>query len=285
MSQLRLKRFSRGIALAGLTLFFSTGMAPAQEKPHRVVSLNLCADQLLLELADREQIASLSPLVTDRSISFLADKAIGLPVNQGTSESILFSGADLVLGGSFGQQNLTALLRKQGLEVLPLRPWESLEQGREEIRLVARRVGHPERGEELIAKINAALERTKAIVPQKRSILTYYRRGWVPASNSLMGEILQHMGFTQHQNTLGLDDGGAARLENIIASPPDYMLVEDDAGQVVDNGSALLVHPALAEVAPPERRLTMPGKLAICGGPSTPAAIDWLAAQVREKVR
>jgi iron complex transport system substrate-binding protein len=285
MPQLRHKRFSLRTALAGLVLFFGTVATPAQERLQRVVSLNLCADQLLLALADREQIASLSPLVMDRSISFLTDEAAGLPVNGGKGEAILFSGADLVLAGTYGQQARTALLRGQGMDVLPLGPWQSLEHGREQIRTVARRLGHPERGEALIAEIDAALRRAKNIVSPRRSILTYYRRGWVPDSNSLIGELLQHMGFTLHQRTLGLDQGGVARLESIVASPPEYLLVDDDAGQVVDNGSALLVHPALADVAPSNRRLTMPGKLAICGGPSTPAAIDALAAQVRAKVR
>ncbi|MCB5177616.1 ABC transporter substrate-binding protein [Microvirga lenta] len=285
MPQLCHKRISGPLALAALVLLFGTGSVPAAQKPQRVVSLNLCTDQMLLALADREQIASLSPLAVDRSLSFLADEAEGLPMNEGKGEAILFGGADLVLTGSFGHYNRTSLLEGQGLEVLALDPWPSLEQGREQIRTVARRLGHPERGEALIADIDAALGRTKDIVPDGRSILHYQRRGWVPASASLMGEILQHMGFTLHQDRLGLSGGGVARLEEIVTRPPDYMLMEDDAGRAVDNGSALLVHPALTESVPPERRLSMAGRLEICGGPSTPAAIDALAEEVRKKVR
>jgi iron complex transport system substrate-binding protein len=36
---------------------------------------------------------------------------------------------------------------------------------------------------------------------------------------------------------------------------------------------------------PPERRLHLPARLPICGGPATPVAIDTLAAEVRAKVR
>ena len=285
MPQLRHKGFPGWALLAGLVLFFGTGSATAQQKPQRVVSLNLCADQLLLALADREQIASLSPLVRDRSISFLAEQAEGLPTNVGKGEAILFSSADLVLAGTYGQHSRTALLRGQGLEVMPLEPWRSLDHGREQIRLVAHRLGHPDRGEALIREIDAALQRTRSIVPAQRSILTYYRRGWVPASNSLVSEMLRHMGFTMHQDTLGMSSGGVAQLETIVALPPDYLLMDEDAGRTVDNGSALLAHPALADTVPAHRRLIMPGRLAICGGPSTPAAIDALGAQVRAKVR
>lgn len=284
MPQLCLGRISRGIWLAAAICIAGPPDAVAQA-PQRVVSLNLCADQLLLALGDRSQIASLSPLARDPEISFLSQETSGLPVNDGKGESILFGGADLVLAGAFGQQARTALLTRQGLDVLSLAPWSSVADGREQIRMVAARLGHPERGEALIGEIDAALARTTDIVPSGRSILVYYRRGWVPASDSLVGELLRHMGFTLHQDALGLDRGGVARLETLVEAPPDYLLMDEDAGRTVDNGSALLSHPALARVVPPSRRLVIPGRLTICGGPSTPALIDTLAAEIREKVR
>ena len=68
--------------------------------------------------------------------------------------------------------------------------------------------------------------------------------------------------------------------------PPDFMLVDEASSQaVVDGGTALFAHPALAEAVPLKRRLVVPGRLTICGGPSTPAAIDILRAEVAAKVR
>lgn len=285
MPQLRLERFSRWIWLAALALSLDVGAAQAQQRPQRVVSLNLCTDQLLLALADRDQIASLSYLARDPSISFLADRAAGLPLNEGRAEAILFARADFVLSGTYGQQNQVSLLRRQGLDVLTLGPWTGLEEGREQIRSLARRLGHPERGEALIVEIHAALERARNVVPRRRSILVYDRGGWITASNSPLNEILLHMGFALHQDALGLHEGGMARLETIVTSPPDFMLVDENTRRSVDNGTALFVHPALVAAVPLERRLVLPGRLAICEGPATPAAIDALVAEVRAKVR
>jgi iron complex transport system substrate-binding protein len=67
--------------------------------------------------------------------------------------------------------------------------------------------------------------------------------------------------------------------------PPDFMLVDAASSQAVDNGTALFAHPALAAAVPPEWRLALPGQFTICGGPSTPVAIDMLSAAVRAKVR
>lgn len=285
MLQLWLGRFSRRMWPICIALLLGSGAVGAQTKPRRVVSLNLCTDEMLLAFGDREQIASLSFLVKDPSISIMVDEARGLPVNDGRAESILFEGADLVLTGTYGQYNQAALLKAQGLRVMTLGPWTSLADGREQIRAMASTLGHPERGEALLAAIDAALGRTKDIAAGKPTVLVYDRGGWVSATNSPLNELLVHMGFRLHQEALGLPLGGMARLESIVTSPPDYLLVDEDAGSAVDNGTALFSHPALTNAVPLARRLVVPGKLTICGGPSTPAAIDALAAEVRAKVR
>ncbi|WP_445502523.1 ABC transporter substrate-binding protein [Microvirga sp. G4-2] len=250
-----------------------------------MVSLNLCTDEMLLTLADRDQIASLSFLIKDPSISFMTEQAQELPVNDGRAETILFSGPDLVLSGTYGQQGQAALLKAQGLKVLTLGPWTSLKEGQEQIRTMARALGHPERGEALISRIDAALQRTKDIVQGEPSVLVYDRGSWVSSTDSPMNELLIHMGFKPHQQALGLPHGGMARLETIVTTPPDFLLLDDDSDKAVDNGTALFVHPALVHAVPLERRLVVPRKLTICGGPSTPAAIDALAAEIRAKVR
>ncbi|HEY8384007.1 MAG TPA: ABC transporter substrate-binding protein [Microvirga sp.] len=273
------------LAALALAALVNGALAQASVRPQRIVSLNLCADQLLLALADRQQIASLSPLARDPSLSFLAREAEAVPINGGRGEAILMSGADLVLMGRFGSHLKRELLERQGLAVMALEPWRSLDQGRQQIRAVAGRIGHPDRGERLIAAMDAALARSRGIVAGRRSILTVYRRGYVASEESITGEILRHMGFALHQEALGLRRGGLARLESIVAMPPDYALLDEASERAVDNGSALLVHPAFLDAVPRERRLTIPGHLTICGGPSTPQAIESLAAEVRAKVR
>jgi iron complex transport system substrate-binding protein len=254
-------------------------------RPQRIVSLNLCADQLLVALADREQVLSLSPLVRDASVSYFLEEGASYPANGGKGETILFTGADLVITGRWGAGATRDLLMRQGFRVVPLDVWQSLEGGRQQIREVARLIGQAERGERLVAAIDAALERARGIVPPGRSVLSVHRRGWVQGTDSVLSEILRHMGFTLHQQRLGLGAGGMARLERLVVEPPDYAVMDEGVGEAVDNGSAFLVHPALSDAIPRERRLQVPGRLLICGGPSTPAAIDALAAEVRLKVR
>ena len=156
-----------GLLASGL---FAAGVA-AHEAPQRVASLNLCADQLVLQLADREQIASLSALAKDRSISFLADAVGGIPP-QSESEVVLFDRIDLVLVGRYGTALKRSLLERHAVPVLVLDVWTDLAMGREQIRVVAKRLGHPERGEGLIAIDAAWLGRGTRARPRASSPTT-----------------------------------------------------------------------------------------------------------------
>lgn len=271
------------LAICGLVASAVAQAAPAT--PGRVVSLNLCTDQLLLWLARPDQIASLSPLARDASLSFLAGEAARFPPNAGRGEAILIGGADLVLAGPFDGGARLAMLRRFELPVMTLGLWTSLAQGREQVMALGRALGNPDRAAELVARMDAALARAKDAAPARRSVLVLQRRGYTSGETSILDELLRHMGLEPHAAALGLPSGGVVPLERLIAAPPDYLLMAASDAAAVDQGSALLRHPALAQAVPPERRLVLPDRLTICGGPSTPEAIDALADEIRRKVR
>ena len=72
--------------------------------PQRVVSLNLCTDQLLLMLLPRERIVMLSQLATDRSLSWMAAQAEGIERFDGSVESIVRLAPDLILSGTLASR-------------------------------------------------------------------------------------------------------------------------------------------------------------------------------------
>ncbi len=251
--------------------------------PQRIASLNKCADQLLVTLVEPSRIASVSPIATDE-FSFLAERLKDLPANSGRGESILLSNADLVLAGAFESHVRRHLLARQGFEVVVLNAWTRLDDGKEQIRALSRRLGTEAQGERLIGDIDAALARSRAIAPAPRSVLVLHRRGYTPGDSTILEEIIRHMGLVPYSEPLGLPHGGMVSLERLVADPPDYILISESDRTGVDQGSALLWHPALLAAVPAERRLYVPANLTICGGPSTPYAIDALAAEVRAKV-
>ena len=253
--------------------------------PKRIVSANLCADELLLALADRGQIASVSRLSGDPALSAVAGQVADIPKNRGSAEDMARLDGDLILTGAFLAPLTRRILSERGSDHLALPPWRNLAEGLAQIRSVAAKVGHPERGEALIARIEQARDALKGLSPHRRSFLVLHRRGYVPGRATLVVEMAELAGMRDISGDLGLAQGGFARLEHVLTARPDFLIVSGEARAPDDQGSALLVHPALAALYPPERRIVVPDQLSLCAGPSTPVLLERLAVEMRAKLR
>ena len=87
--------------LVGLACL-STGPLPAlADGPTRIVSMNVCTDQLLVELVDPERIASISYLAADARSLAIADRVQGLHLNHGAAEEIVALHPDLIVTSQF----------------------------------------------------------------------------------------------------------------------------------------------------------------------------------------
>src|SRR5438445_263559 len=134
----------------------------AADAPKRVVSFNQCGDQLVVALANPEQIAGLSPYAADRSLSVVADKARAFPRLDWQAESTIALGPDLVLIGQNDRPVTKHILRSQGLRLYEIALIADINVARQQVIEVAALLGHPERGEKLIAEIEAARARLHA---------------------------------------------------------------------------------------------------------------------------
>ena len=67
-------------------------------KPRRIVSLNMCTDELVLRLANPEAIASVTWLSQDPRNANMAEAARRIPANHGLVEQVLAFRPDLEIG-------------------------------------------------------------------------------------------------------------------------------------------------------------------------------------------
>lgn len=274
-------------SLALVTTCYAAPFAQAEILPRRVVSANLCTDQLVLALADPDQIVSLSPFSRDPSMSYLHEQAMQFPQNRGTAEDLVKLDADLVLVGSFDARYTRELLQRRGLAFLAVPPWGSHQQGLEQIRLVAKALGHVERGDALIGRIEAALQRLRAQSAGRSTqptALIVSRRGFVYHAGPT-AEIIKAAGLTDLAASIGLPPSGYVTMEQLIALKPDFLIVSEKEIAAKDQGQAFLAHPALVDLWPQQRRLVAPGHLTICGGPSNVELIETMGGEIATKVR
>src|SRR5262245_52429362 len=147
-----------GMAAAVLSAVATDAADSPSPKPQRVVSLNLCVDELVLRLAERKNIASVTWLVRQRS-STVADLATGITLNHGLAEEVIPLNPDLVLAGIYTTRTAVALVKRAGIRLIDLDVPESLDAVREQIRQVGEILGEPAKAARIVADMDARLSK------------------------------------------------------------------------------------------------------------------------------
>jgi iron complex transport system substrate-binding protein len=247
----------------------------------RIASINLCTDQLLIALADPPQILGLSPYSRDPARSWAAAQANSFPRLSGAAEDVLMLQPDVVVAGRFTKLATRELLKDKGLRVVEFDVARSLDDARKQIRLMGEVTGHPDRASAEIDRLDAAMAHVRKLAARKPyRVLAVSRRGWISGSDSLTSSLLANVGLSNAAGDLGIKSGRFASLETIINLKPDFILVSDDSGFAEDEGSALLLHPALERFYPASKRIVIPERLTVCGGPMLSEAMDRLASEL-----
>ena len=269
-------------ALAGLIALAASSSASSAADSPRLVSMNVCTDQLVLALADPGQILGLSRFSRDGWQGPSAVDISRYPLLSGGAEDILLIKPDLVVASAFDKRATRDLLKAKGLRLAELSVPRTLDEARQQIREVGDLLGHPDRAAAEIARLDAALARARAAVAQRNfRVLPLSRRGWVAGSDSFVGSLLGEAGLRSAAGDLGFAYGGFASLETIVQLRPDFIVVSRAGNVARDDGQAFLLHPALQRFYPPEKRIVIPERMTECGGVMLADALDALAAEIR----
>src|SRR5437868_8228570 len=137
------------------------GMAAALP---RIASMNVCTDQLLLPLADPEQILGLSPFSRDAWQSWAADGARKYLRLSGGAEDVLVLKPDVVVASLFDKRSTRELLKAQGLRVTEFSVPRNLDEVKAQIRKMGEIAGHSDRATAEIVRIDGAVARARNVV-------------------------------------------------------------------------------------------------------------------------
>ncbi|MGB3738318.1 MAG: ABC transporter substrate-binding protein [Pontixanthobacter sp.] len=243
----------------------------ARDKYPTIVSLNPCTDAILAEVTGQGQLRAVSHYSQDaKSTSMDLATARQYPATGGTVEEIVALAPDMVVGSSFMAPATRAALTDLGIRVETVGIAASIDDSRAQIADLADMTGHPEKGAALIARIDAAVRDTQTDHP--RSAVLWQPAGIVAGEGALVGELLAIAGFTSHSAAMGLGQADYLSLEQVLADPPDVLLL---AGQ--ERGQH---HPALGTLAK-TGAIDVAGfssSLLYCGGPTIIRALGRLRA-------
>lgn len=251
--------------------------APAAAQPQRVVSMNLCTDQLALLLAAPGQLVSVSYLAHDPNNTRMAEAARALPANYGLAENIVTLRPDLVLAGRYSATATVAMLQRLGVPVVVFEVENSLDDVAHALRRMGEVLGRQAEAEALIARFDADRAALGARVAGRGAARAglWYAGGYTGGRNGLSGAILAAAGLDTIADELGLPWGGRIALEQLLLSAPDHLVTgRRYAGH--SEAQALLDHPALRALS--AHGTTMADRDWVCGTPHVLAAVAELIA-------
>jgi iron complex transport system substrate-binding protein len=257
-------------ALAAALLIWSAAAAAA---PTRVVSLNLCTDELVLLLAAPGQLASVSFLGADSHETALAPRARGLPTNNGRLDSVVALAPDLVFTGGGSDRYARELAARLGLRVVDVPPPSSIADIRHNIATVAAALGRDAAGAALIARFDTELGPVPGLA---QSALLLGGGGTTAGANGVGAQLLRHAGLVQQDVP-----AGQVSLERLLADPPRVIVQTQYRSSQASLGQSWLQHPALKALPAATRIITVDGRPWTCMGPLVAPEIARLRTQLR----
>jgi iron complex transport system substrate-binding protein len=247
----------------------------AEAAPQRVMSLNLCADQLLLALLPPQRIVSLTWLSSTEGDPQWLPVVRKLPANHGSAEEVLAARPDLVIAGAFTTSATRQLLQRTATPLLQLQPAQDWDDIRRVTREVAAAVGEVARGEQLLAQMDATLAQLAATQPaQPLRVIGWSGGSDVPGRDTLFDAILTAAG--------AVNVGAAAQgrsdfdLEQLLQLRPEVLMRGAAYASTPSVRNEVAAHRVVRKLYA-GKQLTYPEAVYGCGVPRAAA----LALQLR----
>lgn len=236
----------RPVLALALAALVASAIPVWADAPERVVSMNLCTDQLAMMLAAPGQLVSVSHLATEVQSSSMVEEARAYPPNRGQVEQVFLLRPDLVLAGTYTQVATVDLLRRLGVEVVQVPPATSLAEAEEQLRQVGRALGQEAKADAMADAFAAKIEAAR-FDGSPRTAAFYYPNGYTTGSGTLANEVLELTGFTNIGATSGVTGGGILPLERLVMAGPE-LIVTSERYPGASRSEDILVHPALRAV-------------------------------------
>jgi iron complex transport system substrate-binding protein len=254
----------------------------AEARPLRVMSINLCGDQLVLALLPRSQITSVTWLSRDPSESVMASAAAQVPVNHGSAEEVLRDHPDLVIAGAYADTATQALLKKLHYPLLQVSGADSFEDIRRETRRVAAAIGASAKADTLIARMDARLDQLAKRPGTPFRVAAWDGAGFSARPGSMYDAVLRAAGARNVADEKGVLKG-APDVETLLATAPDLLVEGEPQFERPGRRTDLLNNPTIRRFWG-RRTVIVPQSSYLCGTPFSADAAVQLRREMQDNV-
>ncbi len=271
-------------AILAITTLLVQAVAPALAndggaKPQRIVSINLCLDQLVLMLADPSHIQSVTFLSLDPAYSFMHEEAANVPViNHGATEEILPLQPDLVLAGQYSSTFAASMLTRTGYRVETFGIPGTFEEVRAHIRKVGEMLGEGEKAEAMVAEMDATIASIE-IGPDDGAPVAavYLPNGFTVGPGTFYHEAMVAAGLHNMAEDVGISYWAYMSMEHLLLAKPEIIVSGGFDPKRPSIAEAVVAHPAMRKSGATARILEVPARTWDCAGPMNAEAAKILA--------
>lgn len=262
----------------------SSPVSAGEDGPRRVVSMNVCTDQLAILIAGEGQLHSVSYLAFLPEASALAAEASRFARNHGLAEEIFLMRPDLVIAGTYTTRPTVDMLRRLGFPVEEFAPESSFDDVRANMIRMGDLLGRQKRAADLVAALDRGLAEA-ADSPTGKTVATYSANSFTSGAGSLSNAVIEASGLDNLGTKLGIFGGGYLPLELLVLADPDLVAVDGREYAAPALAVENFVHPAFRRAAAGRRLVKVPARTWICGGPFNLEAVRILRAAVEGEAR
>lgn len=252
----------------------------------RAASINLCTDQLLMLLADPQQIVALSNLSRDQAGSFYFEKAQAFAQIDPVAEDLLPLSPDIIITGPYTSRYTLALLDELGLRVETIPIANSVDDMLGNVERLGELIDQPARAQLIVSQVRERLAKIAVLVAADASqkaasrtprVAVYDPNGYTVGRETLRGELIELSGWTNVASEQGIENYGVLGLEQLIKLVPQALIESPYSADTYSRGQMLAKHPAIQFSGLDPLIINVPSNQTICAGPWIVDVIEQLA--------
>lgn len=202
--------------------------AAGPSPPRRVASLNLSADEVLIEILPPERLVSVTRWADEVGTSNIVGRvpASVFRIHKVDMERLVALAPDLVVVSEYTDADFLRLLERSGIRHHRMKGLSSLAGVRAAILDLAREVGATDKADPLVARYDATLrELDRRLAGARRPRVLYWAGGMTAGGDTAIGALIEGAGGINVGREMGVQGIAPPGAERAFVADPDVLLV------------------------------------------------------------
>jgi iron complex transport system substrate-binding protein len=240
----------RAILAAVLAAAAALGAAPAptpKAPPQRIASLNLTADEVLVEIVPIDRLVAVTAAADDVGTSNVVGRvpASVARFRKADLERLVALSPELVVVSEYTDPDFLYLLERSGLRYHRMEGLRGLAGNREAILRLGAAVGAAAGAEKLVARYDAVLaDLGQRLRDVARPRVLYWASGMTAGGDTAIGSLIESAGARNVGAEIGVVGIGPVGAERAFVADPDVVLI----GVWPGARASLVQHPLLSRL-------------------------------------